>query len=80
MKKQMIVVGIIDHKYGTNTYAGKTKKSVTKQVASYCRKWWDENVKNTKIPEDNNEIIELYFDEENAGAWEGLIIQETELI
>ena len=70
----------IEHKHGTNTYASLTEEGIRKEVADYCREWWTdfENLPE-EAPKDDQEVIDLYFDGENAGCWESLTYGETAL-
>ena len=79
---EKIFVGVIEHKYGTNYYASRTQDGLEKQIADFCRDWWDSFVSlcDIEIPDEPEAIIEIYFDGENAGGWESYGYQETELI
>ena len=77
MEAQKIVVGHVSHKYGDNFYAGKTKESVVKQIADYCREWWNDVVDDSTPPKEDQKVIDIYFDDENAGWQEGCEISEN---
>jgi hypothetical protein len=72
---------IIEHKHGTNTYASLTEEGIRKEVADYCREWWSDfdGLADVKVSEDDQEVIDLYFDGENAGTYESLTYGETDL-
>ena len=71
-----ISIAHISHKYGDNFYAGKNREAVTKQVVNYCHEWWEDHVDDSTPPEDDQEVIDIYFNVENAGAIEGLEFQD----
>lgn len=75
-----LYTAIVEHKHGTNTYASLSEEGIRKEVADYCRDWWTdfENLPE-EVPENDQEVIDLYFDGENAGCWESLTYGETAL-
>jgi len=76
-----IYTATIDHKFGTNTHVSLTEEGIRKDVAEYCREWWTDfdGLADVDIPEDDQETIDLYFNEENAGVYESLTYGETAL-
>jgi len=78
---EKIIVGIINHKYGVNFYASRTYEGLIKEVADFCREWWDDfaSLAGTEIPQDDQEVINEYFDENNAGGWESFMYDDTNL-
>jgi len=79
---ETIFTAFISHKHGDNTYASKTEEGLKKQIAEYCTDWWNDfdTLSEIKIPETDDEIIDLYFDGEHAGVWESLTYDETTLL
>ena len=73
-----IYTAVIDHKHGTNTYASVTEEGIRKEVADYCREWWTDFT-DVKIPKDDQQVIDIYFDGENAGVYESLTYGESDL-
>lgn len=55
-----IFVATITHKHGTNVYTSETSEGIHKQIADYCREWWEETVMG-KIPSDDSKITDVYF-------------------
>jgi hypothetical protein len=79
MSKVIVQVATISHKFGDNVYVSKTKEGLNKQVADFCREWWNE-IPNVEIPETDDDIIEIYFSEEFQGQIESVTFHdETEL-
>lgn len=52
----------IDHKHGTNTYSHRTAEGAHRSLVSYVTEFWDTWV-NAPMPADDDEMIELYFDQ-----------------
>ena len=79
---EKVFIGVIEHKYGINHYASKTEEGLKKQLAEFCTDWWDDfaSLSEIKIPATDQEIIDVYFDSEHAGAWESMSYEETNLI
>ena len=72
MEKKSIQIATINHEYGTNVYASKTREELNKQIADFCREWWNESVDDSEPPESDEEVIDIYFKDENAGWKEGV--------
>ena len=79
---EKVFIGVIEHKYGINHYASKTEEGLKKQIAEFCTDWWDDfaSLSEIEIPATDDEIINVYFDSEHAGAWESMSCEETNLI
>jgi hypothetical protein len=60
--KELVWVLVIEHKYGFNHYAAKTKEGVMETLAEYCKEWWDDINPSAEIPLTIDEIIDVYFD------------------
>ena len=64
--KKTVWVLAISHEHGVDTFVGETKKSMEKELARYCRYWWDDEITMKqnfcKKPRRNVDIIEKYFD------------------
>jgi hypothetical protein len=74
--KENVHVGRISHRHGDNFYASRTRESLIKQIAGYCRDWWAEFC-TEECPADDQEVIDQYFGE--AEGVEYYEISETEL-
>lgn len=71
-----IHVALIEHKYGSAIYAAKTYEGLMKLVYEYVREWWNHEIPNQPMPEDEKEAIDTYF-EKVENEW--LTTDETEL-
>lgn len=78
--KEIIYIGIIEHRHGTNVYASKTQQGLNKQLAQYCTDNWNDHLNSIKMPENNAAITEMYFDEVTESGEEILLTFETELL
>lgn len=61
-----IHVAHIDHRHGYNFYVAATEDELSAKIAEYCREYWDDcqaSEDTPEAPEDNNECVSLYFDE-----------------
>ena len=61
----IIYVTVINHRYGDNCYAHKSRESAVKNLAGYCRDNWNNShigLKETPIPNDDRMCIDRYFD------------------
>jgi hypothetical protein len=76
-----LYTAIVEHKHGTNSYASLTEEGIRKEVADYCREWWNDydGLSGTDAPEDDQAVIDQYFDGECAGVYESLTYGETDL-
>ncbi len=79
-----IHTALITTKHGTDVYASRTHEGLIKQVAAWCREWWDDAVRYHEYaedfpespPEDDNKAWRLYFED---NEFEFLDIGTTEL-
>ena len=58
----MIWVGEITNEHGTNLYAGTSEEAVRRQFADYCIAWWDDNMEGEEMPDNDDDLITMYFD------------------
>lgn len=60
-------VAAITHKHGTDLYADATYNGMMKQLASYCRLWWEDTQTdtsedcNTEPPSEDSDCVREYF-------------------
>lgn len=61
-----IWVLVIEHRYGFNHYANRTKEGMFETLADYIREWWDEHDylmdSFDEIPTDRQKLINAYFE------------------
>jgi hypothetical protein len=61
---EVVYVGLVEHKHGTNIYAGKTEEAVWDQIAAFCREWWEEEgISGSSDGLDDTSLINRYFSE-----------------
>jgi hypothetical protein len=58
-----IFVATVSHRHGINAYAAKTRAGIQKQLADYCREWWDEaGLDPVAEGTADSDIIDAYFE------------------
>jgi hypothetical protein len=57
----IIHLGIISHRHGDNFYLGVDEKDLDDQIYDYVKENWEQEMEDEKIPEDEDEAMERYF-------------------
>jgi hypothetical protein len=58
----MIFCAVVAHRHGTDVFVSKTEAGLYRDLAAWCRNWWDETAYDTDAPRDNEECVQRYFD------------------
>lgn len=79
-KGKTLCVGVINHRHGSNFYAGWTVDDVKDQIADFAREWWDQERRGSQLrqgppPENRDDLIRDYF--ESVDGTEDWTIDET---
>ena len=62
-------IAVINHRHGTNIYAGTTQRALQQQVFDYVQEWWgDANMEGTPSEADMAGSIDRFF-EDNDREW-----------
>lgn len=56
-----VEVLIINHRHGYDVSVHETEDLAVKELASYCRDWWEDFCTEDQ-PKSNDDIIEAYFE------------------
>ena len=59
----------ISHRYGTNLYACANAKLVHKELVKFVEEWWDELNYEEDKPTDEDEMIDIYFENHEGVEW-----------
>ena len=55
---------LIHHGHGTDIISAKSRKGLDKVTANYCRQWWEEEIVDpVNPPNDDEECVRLYFED-----------------
>jgi hypothetical protein len=55
-------VAAIEHSSGTNITVHTDEAGARAQVAAYARRWWDQEMVPDVAPDDEDELVETYFE------------------
>lgn len=54
----------VEHRHGHDNWVSHTEAGAISQLATYCRENWEDSAApDAEIPEDDQQCVELYFDE-----------------
>jgi len=58
-------IGIVSHRHGTNTYAGKTRAALMRQLYEYVEENWADEIRDDVFPSGQTRrfVIDRYFEE-----------------
>lgn len=63
MKTITIHIASINRRQSANDYCSLDSDGLRNRIAEYCRDEWDHEVGDEEMPEDREELIEMYFDQ-----------------
>lgn len=69
-----LYIGIVNLETGTNVYPHTTEEGARHSVAGFCRDWWETELGDEPMPENESDLISQYF-ESVEGEW-AVIIDE----
>jgi hypothetical protein len=72
-----IWIAAIEHGYGVNLLASLSWEGLQRQIYRYVKNWWFDLGLSKELPEDMDEAISFYFD--NNPGNEGLAYELVEL-
>jgi len=69
-------VGIVNNKYGTNTYVAVSEDALRDELLEYVKTWWPEEIADLPLPLERDQAIEVYFEQVES---ETCVIDSTTL-
>ena len=52
----------ITHKHGVNYYVHLTREAARQELVKWVKEWWPKELPDEPIPEDEQEMIDVYFE------------------
>ncbi len=70
-QKTILQVGVVHHRHGVTIYVAYTLDALYVKLRAYAEEWWHEwfNLQGVKIPADNREAVETYFNGTDGGEY-----------
>ena len=62
LKSSRINLAVITHRHGANPYVHQTEEGLRDLITDYCTGEWDDELPETPIPDNAEEICEVYFE------------------
>jgi hypothetical protein len=66
-----IFTGTVSHKHGTDTYMGSTEDALYAKLYEFVRREWGGVFSDTPIPEDHQEAVHYYFNNNQLNVMQG---------